>query len=262
MTEHLTQRGIGVAAGVADAPPARGDTPRYRWIRDQLVKLIVVRRLGSGDAFESEGSLAERFGVSLGTIRKAVDALVARGVLVRYQGKGTFVAARDPHAPFNLSHIVGNDGRKEIPVFRRLVTLRERAPKPDERTRLRLTREGRVIEMVRTRTFSDEATMLENVLLPEALFPDFRAKLGRLRPVLLYEFYEEAFGVRVLSFDDRVRAVAASATDARWMGCSVGAPLLQIERIAYGYDSLPVELRTTRCQSDARHFHVGQANTL
>jgi GntR family transcriptional regulator len=240
----------------------RGDTPRYRWIRDQLVKLIVVRRLNSGDAFESEGKLATRFGVSLGTVRKAVDALVARGVLVRHQGKGTFVAGRDPHAPFNLSHIVGDDGRKEIPVFSRLVKLRERAAGERERELLRIAHSVGVIEMSRTRTFSDGASMLEHVLLPSDLFPDFRSCLGRQRPVLLYEFYEEAFGVRIMSFDDKVRAIAASSQDARWIGCNTGDPLLQVERIAFGYDSRPVELRTTRCESRSRHFHVGQTNTL
>lgn len=261
MTEHAARHETGEASSPSlDA--MRGAVPRYRWIREQLVSLIVVRRLGSGDPFESEGSLAERFGVSLGTIRKAVDALVTRGVLVRRQGRGTFVAGRDPHAPFNLSHIVADDGRKEIPVFRRLLKLRERAATGAERASLQLDSRGRVVEMTRTRGFSDGSAMIEDVFLPATLFPDFRKRLGRQRPVLLYEFYEQEFGVRVLSFDDRVRAVAASALDARWTGSARGAPLLQIERVAYGYDFRPVELRITRCASDARHFHVGQANTL
>ena len=231
----------------------RSMMPRYRWIREQLIKMIIDRKLKGGDALESESQMAKQFGVALGTLRKAVDDLVARNVLERVQGKGTFVAMQNVDAALNLFHIVGNDGTKELPGFHELLGVRVRAAAPHEQ-RLLAGPDDKVVELKRTRTFSDGGIINESVCLSNQRFPDLKQRLGDQRPVLLYEFYEQEYSFRVVSFESRLRAVAATAEDAKRIGCAKGAPLLEVERLGMGIDAVPIELRTSRCQTIHQHY--------
>src|SRR5436189_4565556 len=76
---------------------ARGEKPpaRYRQIREELLRRIDAGRLRRGEAMPNEVQLAREFAVAVGTVRKAVDELVARNVVERRHGKGLFVAAHD-----------------------------------------------------------------------------------------------------------------------------------------------------------------------
>lgn len=235
----------------AFAMPATDDLgqPRYRWIREQLVKTIVDRRLKGGDSLPSEGQLAKHFGVALGTLRKAVDDLVARNVLERRHGKGLFVAAYDADAALRLFRIANEDGTKELPRFESLLGIRVRPATSNERSRLSLEKSDKVVELRRTRAFSDGALMLETICLPAHRMPDFRQRLGQQKPVLLYEFYAEEYRIHILSVVSRVRAVTATPDDQEHLGVAKGSPLLEVERVAFELGANPLELRITRCDT-------------
>ena len=81
--------------------------------------------------------------------------------------------------------------------------------------------------------------------------------MGDELPNEVYRYYEEVYGVTVARAAERLKAVAATAEDARWLGLRPGAPLLEIDRIAYGLDDRPVELRASRCDT-ARHHYVSE----
>jgi GntR family transcriptional regulator len=242
-----------IAPAALGRPPE--SVPRYRWIREHLLKRIVDGKLKRGDPIESEGQIAKLFGVSLGTVRKAVDELVAQNVLERQQGRGTFVASRNSTSSMRLSfHVVGEDDVHELPAFKDLLAVDTRPAAQEEMKQLRLPARSNVVDMLRTRSFSDGAVMLERVLLPAKLFPNFEKRLADHRPILLYEFYEQAFGVSVMDFEERVCAVSASREDAKVIGCDAGAALLEIRRVAYGFDDRPVEMRISRCETNGRYY--------
>jgi GntR family transcriptional regulator len=225
------------------------------WIRERLLKLIVDGKLQRGEALASEGEMARQFDVSLGTMRKAIDGLVEQHVLVRRQGKRTFIAKRDSATAARLSfHMVAGDDGRELPNFAALLFLQSRSVTPHEAKRLDLKDDSEIIEMGRTRVFSDNGVMYERVFLPKKLFPNFKKQLGNLRPILLYEFYEQKFGVSVMDFEERIHAVKASKEVAAIIGCRVGAALLEIERISYNYDSAPIEMRVSLCETGTRHY--------
>src|SRR6185312_5556617 len=91
------------------------------------LKHLAESKLKRGDAIQSEVQIAKQFGVSLGTVRKAVDELVAQQILERRQGKGTFVATRDLEAStLFLFHVVAENDLKELPAFERLIGSRTR----------------------------------------------------------------------------------------------------------------------------------------
>jgi GntR family transcriptional regulator len=234
----------------------RGDhQPRYLQIREELLHRIEAGRLRRGDPMPSEVQLARDFGVAVGTVRKAVDELVARNVVERRQGKGLFVAANDAATTLRLRfHLVDETGRKELPAFHKLLGISSRRALQREARILGLRREARVTEMKRLRSFSDGSLMLEHVVLPEALFPKFAERLGAARPTLFYDFYERTFGISVMNIEERVRAAIATAAQAKLIGCTPGSALLEIERRAYGHGNVPVELRITYCESRRRSY--------
>lgn len=232
--------------------PQDASVPRYRWIREQLLKRIMEERLKRGDPLPPEGRIASQYGVSLGTVRKAIDELVALNVVVRHQGKGLFIAThRSARFMYDL---VGDNDAHEIPPFGELLALETAAPEPAEKKWLDLASADRVVRMERAKTFSDGSRMLEYVALPQSLFPNFKRRLGSLRPTLIYEFYESEFGVGIMNFEERVRALPASDKAARVIGCAKGAPIIEVERVSFGFDRTPVEFRVSSCAGNQRYY--------
>ena len=90
--------------------------PLYREVRNQIVQAISAGEWRAGDALPTEKQLCLRFGVSMGTLRKAVDDLTLSGVLVRQQGRGTFVARHsEDRYLFSFFHLMPRSGAKEYP---------------------------------------------------------------------------------------------------------------------------------------------------
>jgi GntR family transcriptional regulator len=228
----------------------------------QIKELFVAKlrdgRWSPGDLIPSEIQLAQELGVSQGTVRKAITELVENNVLVRKQGRGTFVANHDSQrALFHFFHVVDNNGLKVLPDSTTLSCRRKRATKL-ESSKLNLPPGTSVIGIERIRTFDGRPTMLETITLPSEPF----AELGRVGacdlPNMLYELYEKKFGVTVHSAEEQLRAVAASDRDAALLDLPTGTPLLEIERVALTLDKTPIELRISHCITDNHHYQ----NTL
>ena len=226
--------------------------PRYRWIRGELLKRIIEEKLRRGDPLPAEGQLARHYGVSLGTVRKAVDELVALDVVARVQGRGLFVAThRSARFMFDL---VGENDRHELPIFEDILSARLRNADALERKWLALGDKEKVFRVERTRRFSDGELMLERLVLPAKIFPAFPRRLGKQRPTLIYEFYEQEFGVGIMNYEERVRAVLATEEQSQVIGCNIGSAVLEVERVSFGYDGAPVELRISWCDAASRYY--------
>jgi GntR family transcriptional regulator len=236
---------------VETAPDFR---PLYAQVKELLIRRLVEGRWRPGDALPSETSLAAELGVSQGTVRKALDEMAAVNLLERRQGKGTFVARHSRHrALFHFFHIVGEDGRKELPSSR-ILGLRTRAATREERRRLDLAPKARVHWMLRLRTIGGAPVLLERIAIPEALFPGLALPVGEELPDELYETYEQRFGVTIARAAERLRAVAAGAEEARHLQVPPGAPLLEIDRIALALDGVAAEWRVSRCATAHHHY--------
>ena len=111
-------------ASTASARPL----PRYREVKQRLAELLREGKWRHGQAIPSEPLLAQRFGVSIGTLRKAVDELVAENILEREQGRGTFVRSHTRDYMLNVFfQLVDAEGRKELPQIELLSFARWRA---------------------------------------------------------------------------------------------------------------------------------------
>ena len=233
---------------------AKGSVPLYMQIKELLVARVTEGEWSPGDIIPSEMQLARELNVSQGTVRKAITELVETNVLVRRQGKGTFVATHDGiRALFHFFHIVNDGGTKILPECETISCRRKRASR-QEASKLGIPRDTRVICIDRIRKLDNLPIIAETITLSTELFGDFGKSNARNLPNTLYEMYETQFGITIHRADEQLRAVAASDYDASLLGLEPGTPLLEIERIALTLDGTPVELRNSRCNT-TKHYY-------
>ncbi|MDX2221583.1 MAG: GntR family transcriptional regulator, partial [Rhodospirillaceae bacterium] len=144
--------------------------PLYREVHWRITRALAEGQWKPGEAIPSESRLAAEFKVSIGTIRRAIDELVAGRILVRQQGRGTFVATHtEDRTLFYFFHVVGKDGRREFPVSELLSFRRERAEAADE-ANLGVTRGSRVARVRNLLKLADKPVVLDDITVSTERF--------------------------------------------------------------------------------------------
>jgi len=234
------------------AEPAFAYRPLYVQVKDRLVRRLIDGAWLPGQLIPSEMELAREIGVSQGTIRKALDAMTGENLLVRRQGRGTYVAEpEESRILFQFFRLVGDDGEHAFPTSRILSreTVQANAV---ERERLQLGPASRVVRIERVRSLGGRPLIVETISLPHERFSSIEA-MAEI-PNNVYRLYSQNWGVTIARAVERLKAVAATPADARELGCTAGAPLLEIARVAYDLEGSPVELRLSRCLTDGIHY--------
>jgi len=230
------------------------DAPLYKEVMQQLTHDLARGEWRPGEALPSESRLAERFKVSIGTLRKAIDALVAQRAVVRRQGRGTFVATHNASRQmFHFFHIVPREGAPELPVTRTLAFARGRAD-AHAAAKLGITEGDAVLHIRNLLLLGDRPVVLDALVLPQARFPGLTRKLFIGRENTIYQLYQERYGIHVLRTSERLRATLADASAAKLLGVQKGASLLEINRIALTYHDAPVELRRSLVDTVAHEY--------
>jgi GntR family transcriptional regulator len=229
--------------------------PLYLQIKDLLVRSLEAGEWRPGEAIPSEVVLAARFGVSQGTVRKAIDALAGDHLVVRRQGKGTFVATHTEEAQssFRFLRIRQDEGGSELPASRLIDVRRGKASA--EVARLLEAKPGDpVIVVRRVLEWGGRPVIVDDITLPAALFRGLtRAKLENYAGSM-YGFFETQFGVRMLNAQERIKAVPADPAIAGVLGVPAGTPLLAVDRVAHTYGGRPVEFRRGLCSTAGHHY--------
>ena len=218
-------------------------SPLYRQIKSLILQGLDRGEWKPGEAIPSEMDLAARFQVSQGTVRKAVDELAADNILLRRQGKGTFVATHhEQHVRFRFLRLAPDTGNPLPAASRVLECRRLRAP-ADVARMLDLRAGDSVVQVRRVLSFNDVPTILDEIWLPGTLFKGLSyERLSDYRGPM-YALFETEFGISMIRAEEKIRAVPASETDAAILGVAQGFPLLSAERVSYTYGDRSVELR-------------------
>jgi GntR family transcriptional regulator len=228
--------------------------PLYRDVKRLLVQSIAAGEWPPGAALPSETRLAGRFNVSIGTLRKAIDELVAERMVVRQQGRGTFVATHgQSRLLFHFFHIAPRGGEKQYPKTRTLGFRRGRA-EPDEARKLGLVPGDPVLRIRNLLMLQGEPVILDDLVLPQRLFPDLTEKVFTSRDNTIYHLYQTRYGINVLRTSERLSATLADTELAGLLGVKKGAPLLQINRTALSYHDMPVELRRSLVNTEKHEY--------
>lgn len=232
--------------------------PLYREVRRKIVESVRHGEWKPGSVIPSESRLCERFGVSMGTVRKAVDELSAEGFLVRQQGRGTFVAAHSQDRYlFSFFHIARQDGHKEYPRVD-LVEFGKPEINPSAARWLGMEPASRFARIVNRLSLGGEPVLIDEIFLPDKLFPRLTEKKLRDRRATLYQLYQDEFQVTVIRTAERLRAIKADAFKARLLGVKMGDPLLHVIRVALSFRDQPVELRHSYVNTQRYEYHAIQ----
>ena len=225
-----------------------GYRPLYRQVYDIIVRKVAQGQWKPGEALPSEHALARELGVSQGTIRKVLDGLTLEKLLERRQGKGTFIAENtQERALFRFFRLARPGGERLIPE-RGGETVKVRASKASEQAKLDLTRGDKVVEIIRVRLIDGRPAIREIIILPAALFPGID-KRGEL-PNTVYSLYQTEYGINIVSAQEELSAVAATAEDEADLHTPVGSPILLIDRVAVSLQERKVEWRLSRVRSE------------
>ncbi len=246
--------GSGTAIPPSLSTGARLAVPLYKEVKRLMLETVSAGEWPPASAIPAEKALAARFGVAMGTLRKAVDELVAENILVRQQGRGTFVARHDrERMMFHFFHIVGADGSKETPTVQMLAFQRGKAD-ADEADHLGVAAGEPLFRIVNVLSLVGVPIIVDHIAIVQARFSGLTAARFRDRPNTIYHLYQSAFGITVLRTAERLRAVSADADAAGVLGVRTGAPLLQIRRTALSFNDQPVEYRCSLVNTAAHEY--------
>jgi GntR family transcriptional regulator len=236
----------------------KANSPSYRPLYDQIKVLLTQSLIGGewrpGDMIPSEIDLASRFKVSQGTVRKAIDSLAGENILIRRQGKGTFVATHNEEGiKLRFLRLTAASGQKEVLQNELLSYTKAKA---DNRMAsiLEIKAGAALIDVRRLLTFSGRPLIYDHIMIPAAPFKGLNSTRIEENQGSMYSMYEAEYGVRMIRAEERLTAVAATGDVAEALGLKNGAPLLSIERVAYTYGDKPMEWRLGLCLTDDHHY--------
>lgn len=228
--------------------------PLYEQIKELLTQSLIAGEWGPGESIPSEMELASRYSVSQGTVRKAIDALAAENIVVRRQGKGTFVATHnEEQIKLRFLRLAAADGRKEL-LENELLECAKRTAPSHVAGLLNLKPDTSVIEIKRLLSFSQRSVIFDHVIIPASPFKGLSGNKIQEYNGSLYRMYETLYGIRMIRASEKLTAVAATPEIAKYLGVKEGYPLLRIERIAYTYGDKPMEWRLGLCVTDDYHY--------
>lgn len=233
-----------------DQAETLGFRPLYARVGDRLRRKIASGEWPAGHMLPSETLIAQELGVSQGTVRKALDEMEAGRLIIRQQGRGTFVAGHDEaRILFQFFKLVPDEGTALFPESRVLSTEAGDASEA-EADKLSLSRGEPVIRIRRVRSLAGRPSIIETIVLPAAFFDGLEKQEV---PNNLYDLYARRFGVTVAGGSESLKATLLSVEDARLLDLPAGSPALLIDRMATDISGRAVEWRLSLC--DTRHLH-------
>jgi GntR family transcriptional regulator len=250
-------------------------TPSFSPLYSQI-KALILQSLQSGEwkpaeAIPSEMELAARYSVSQGTVRKAIDELALEKLLIRRQGKGTFVATHTAQqvqtrflrlVPDNASEDASDtyaENGKNILVERTITACSRQRATSDIAKALKLKAGDSVVHIQRVLAYkkgSGQAvpTILEDIWLAGAPFKGLNLERLAESKAPMYAMFEAEFGVNMVKAEEKIRAVNPSKDEATLLQVNTSVPLLSVDRIAYTYNDTPIEVRRGLYRTDTRHY--------
>lgn len=254
-------RSPSAAPGLQTLVPT-GGSPLYRQVKRELQRLVESGQYGPGDTLPNESTLASTLAVSMGTLRKAVDELVHEHLLVRRQGKGTYVALHnDDRFLFQFFHVELRDdtgqpapmARREYPKVECVGFARGKADDA-EAAALRIRPGNPVLRADNRLSLAGRPVVHDRLVLSAELFRGLGEKRFVERPSTIYALYQSDHGITVLRAHERARAVPANRDTARILGVAVGRPMLEVHRTALTFGDRPVEYRVSSINTAAHDY--------
>ena len=233
-------------------------SPLYQQIKGLILQSLQAGEWKPGESIPSEMELAVRYRVSQGTVRKAIDELASGHLLIRKQGKGTFVATHAEHqVQYRFLKLVPDQGdlNTEGPAQRQIVDCKRLRASAEIARALALRSGDSVLQVRRVLSFANMPTILEDLWLPATPFKGLTAERLADYHGPMYALFETEFDVRMVRAKEKIRAVLPDKAQRELLQLPPNTPLLSVERVAYTYKDTPMELRRGLYRTDKHHYH-------
>lgn len=228
--------------------------PYHYQVREIIRAGILSHRWKGGDQLPSENQLCDAFQVSRTTVREALDALVAEGLLTREKGLGTFVAEPKYMETWSSTTIGFSDSltKQGYSIETKVLEMKLIQPPHEIRQELRLHAHEKVTFLRRLRYITKQPILVVNSYLPEKLYPnlfdiDFTNRS-------LYETLRTQYGAKLARAKRTIEAVAADQIVAELLAVEPGFPIMFIENTVYAPDGTPIEYYTAWRRGDRARF--------
>jgi len=234
--------------------PIASFSPLYEQIKAMILASLQASEWLPGAAIPSEMELAARYAVSQGTVRKAIDELAAQSLLVRRQGKGTFVATHQEDDWQYRFLRLAPDSRQKFHLTNQFLSCEKTKATAYVAELLKLKAGDLIIHIDRIQSFAGKPIVFEEIFLPGGRFKglDLEALNNWQGP--MYAFYEGQYATHMVRAEEKIKALAADAVLAKHLHLAEGAPILSVERLAFTYGNKPVEIRHARYNTSEQHY--------
>jgi GntR family transcriptional regulator len=232
-------------------------SPLYQQIKSLLLKGLEKGDWRPGEMIPSEMELAQRFQVSQGTVRKAIDELSQENLLIRKQGKGTYVATHSEHgAQYRFLKLVANPEKPQYigPAKREILWCKLSSPSPSDAQALQLKPDSKVWHIRRILSFASLPTILEDLCLPGDAFVGLSALELQHHQGPTYALFETKYGVRMVRAQEQIRATMPTQEECQLLNIEPNIPLLSVERTSFTYQDVPMEIRRALYRTDHHHY--------
>jgi GntR family transcriptional regulator len=225
--------------------------PLYLQVKDMLIQRIAVGSWKPGAAIPNEIELSRELGISVGTVRKALDEMESEHLISRRQGRGTFVIDQTSNEQaVRFNNIRDSDGIR-IASDTASCTIAA-APANENEARLLQLRTGEpVFRLRRVRTHNNVPLMVEESTVPQARFPGLSQE-GDVSPSIVVLAHR--YGVLLGRAEEKLGVAAAKGGDATALKVAEGTPLLTLDCVVYAIDGRPIEWRVARCHLGDHHY--------
>lgn len=227
--------------------------PLYLQISDLLRERIRTRGWVEGQALPNEGDLAREYGVSVGTMRKALEQVEAIGWISRRQGRGTFVTNPEETSTRRLNPFFDDDGQV-LAEEGAVLGIRTRVASPEEKSWLALSEHETVLSVVRVRKADGVLALHDEMAIPTRLVPGLaEGAAGALQD---FAGYRSRYNLAVTRLKEAIRAVALPDEVAAAVGLPTGHPALLSRRISFNADGQPVDVCVRHAVPMAAEYRI------
>jgi GntR family transcriptional regulator len=230
--------------------------PLYIQVKQKITQELMSGNWRAGDLIPSEIELAQSYQVSQGTVRKAIDELSIEKILIRRQGKGTYVTTHnEEQIQLRFLRLTSTKGNKEK-LESQLLSFEKTRVNSYVANRLNLRPGSSVYKIKRVLTFARKPLILDEIYISTIPFKGLNAEMINQKKGSLYRLYESNYGIQMLNADEKIKAVSAEAEVSKLLNIKKGHPILGIERVSYTYGNKPIEWRLGLCLTDEYHYQT------
>ena len=235
--------------------------PLYEQVKRQVSELILLGTWTPATVLPGENDLARKFGVSVGTVRRALGELTTEGLLTRRPRIGTVVTGRTPHHRlhqfFQYFRLHSKDGQLLQSAVKMIsASIETASEKEQKKLQIDTNTNSQVLRLKRVRLIEGAPMMWDIFTMPAQLLPDF--PLDSV-PERLYIYLLEEYGIRISAVRESLSAEFSSDEDQQLLGFCGMRPIMQIEEIAYDPSGTPITWTKHRTLTEGLRY-VNEVN--